>query len=435
MLATRSSNVKFLSGPTPVVRTGVLLAGILLLGTNLLAQGVPTAKPEEVGMSGARLERIDELVQNYIDQNMLAGTVTLVARKGKVVHFEAHGYRHKEEGIPMDKDTIFVIMSMTKPIASTALMILFEEGHFLLNDPISNWLPEFADLQVVRGGRRGAAEASAIAEQARRITVRHALTHTTGLRRAPRGGGRAQNIVESITRAASQPLSFNPGDRWSYGNSTDIVAAMVEKISGESLDEFVRTRIFEPLGMVDTHYNVPESKVNRKSAVYSPNREQGNQIALRSPPRHTPATAVFHGTYGLSSTAADYFRFHQMILNGGELDGVRILSPHTVSLMITNHIGDLSVTLKGPGYGFGLGYSILMDAGKSAEPLSPGTFGWGGAWNTYFFVDPDEDMLGIFMSQLTSYRHIPVRPRFASLASQAIIEPNREKPVIKGFHR
>lgn len=417
------------------LKTLGLFAVVALPAAGLHAQALPTAKPEDVGMSSARLDRIDKLVQDYIGKNMLAGTVTAVARKGKVVHLKAHGFRHKEENIPMTTDTIFVIMSMTKPIASTALMMLFEEGHFLLNDPVSNWLPEFADPRF-GGSRFGVAEAStAELASARPITVRHALTHTTGVRAAGRGGGQVGNIVESINRSAARPLMFNPGERWSYGSSTDIVAAMVEVISGESLDEFARNRIFEPLGMVDTHYNVPESKTNRKSAVYSPDSARGNQIALRSAPRHVDPTTVFHGTYGLSSTAGDYLRFHQMILNGGELDGVRILSPHTVSLMITNHIGELPVSLKGPGYGFGLGYSILLDSGKSAEPLSPGTFGWGGAWNTYFFVDPDEDMIGVFMSQLTSYGHIPVRPRFASIASQAIIEPNRTPPVIKGFHR
>ena len=418
-----------------------LLAGLTLtvsLSGSLIAQGLPTAKPEDVGMSSERLARIDRLLKGYIEDNMLAGTVSLVARKGKVVHFEAHGYRHKEEGVPMDKDTIFVIMSMTKPIASTALMMLFEEGHFLLDDPVSRWLPEFAGLQFASGGgRRGAVDASASAEpqRARPITIRHALTHTTGLRSAPRTGPRPANIVEGIARATARPLAFNPGTRWSYGNSTDIVAALVEVISGQSLDEFVRERIFDPLGMVDTHYNVPESKVNRKSAVYRPVEEQGYQIALAYPPRNTPPTTVFNGTYGLSSTAADYFRFHQMMLNGGELDGVRLLSPHTVSLMITNHIGETGVSLVGPGYGFGLGYSILMDSGKARLPLSPGTFSWGGAWNTYFFVDPDEEIVAVFMSQLTSYGHIPVRGKFASLTAQAIIEPNKTPPAVKGFHR
>ena len=226
-----------------------------------------------------------------------------------------------------------------------------------------------------------------------------------------------------MRQTAGLPLNFQPGTRWQYGRETDFVAVLVEKMSGMTINEYLRERIFRPLGMKDTHYNVPKTKEDRLAAVYAP-KEDGT-IRLRYPPRHREPTTYFPGTYGLSSTAADYVRYLQMLLNGGELNGVRLLSPKTVDLMISNHIGDLSVSLRGPGYGFGLGFSVLLDAGKSKEPLSPGSFGWGGAYCTYFFVDPVEELIGVFMTQLSPNRHTSVRTQFTVLASQAIIDSGR----------
>ena len=258
----------------------------------------------------------------------------------------------------MPKDAIFTIMSMTKPIVSTALMMLYEEGRFLLDDPISKWLPAYADKEVVLNDVPQPRREAAV----RPVTVRHVLTHTSGLtlNRTLRPGqsrsARPATLAEMIDGAADIPLNFHPGDEWQYGASTDFVATLVEKISGETLDDFLRARIFEPLGMTDTQYNIPRSKVDRVAAVYQPSGPNNTIELFRAPEFREPHT-YFGGQAGLSSTAADYFRFHQMMLNGGELDGVRLLSPRTINLMISNHIGsDKPVYVRGPGYGFGLGY-------------------------------------------------------------------------------
>jgi CubicO group peptidase (beta-lactamase class C family) len=227
-------------------------------------------------------------------------------------------------------------------------------------------------------------------------------------------------LRDRVKRIAASPLNFQPGEKWEYGSATDIVAALAEVMSGMNMDDFFRERIFKPLGMNDTHYNVPESKWGRRAIVYMPQKD--GPLEARPATKPQPMT-VFGGVAGLSSTAADYFKFHQMMLNGGEYNGVRLLSPKTVDLMITNHIGEgVLVNLKGPGYGFGLGYSTLMDAGKASESLSPGSFGWGGAWGTYFFVDPVEELIGILMVQITSYNHLNIRQDLGTLATQAIIE-------------
>ncbi|MFP6617212.1 MAG: serine hydrolase domain-containing protein, partial [Candidatus Hydrogenedentota bacterium] len=398
--------------------------------------GVPTAQPEKVGMSSDRLERLSSVMQGYIDDNLLAGTVTLVARKGKVVHFEAQGFRDIEANDPMGKDSIFVMMSMTKPIVSVALMMLYEEGHFLLDDPITNWIPELGGKKVLNG-----VESRVSAE--RPVTIRHVLTHTSGLdpnrdqlSDDERAYLRREATVEkTLLKRATLPLNFQPGERWQYGSSTDYVALLVERISGESMDDYLRERIFEPLGMLDTHYNVPESKVDRVAAVYRPS-EADKTIELAYAPSYREPTTYFPGTYGLSSTAADYFKFQQMVLNGGELNGVRLLSPKTVNLMITNHTGDRSIYIRGPGYGFGLGYSVLRDPGLAKEPLTPGSFSWGGAWGTIFWVDPAEEMIGIMLTQITSYRHLTVRQKLAVMATQAIIESySSESPPVMGYEK
>jgi len=288
---------------------GSLSIILLLSGAagQLAAQGdLPIAKPEAVGMSSKRLERLHAFIQDYIDTNQIAGAVTLVARKGKVVHFEAQGWRYKEESLPMEKDTIFSLASMTKPIVSSALMMLWEDGN-MLDDPISKWLPSYAKKEVLD-------PLSNTRTPARPITVRQVLTHTSGLSLEP--GPRPKTLLEEIERSAPRPLAFQPGERWQYGASTDFVAALVEKISGMTVDDFVRQRIFEPLGIRDTYYNIPREKASHVAAIYKPDKD-GKITLLRKPEYHEPTT-YFPGTAGLNGTAADYFRFSQMLLNGGE---------------------------------------------------------------------------------------------------------------------
>ena len=419
-------------GWRPVVQATVVailtLAGqmVLTFPSTAQAQHLPMTQPESVGMSSKRFERLDAAMQRYIDADMVAGTVTLVARKGEVVHLKAQGHRYIEGNDVMPTDAIFVIMSMTKPIVSTALMMLFEEGYFLLDDPISKYMPEYADMEVLVETEGGVRRVQAD----RPITFRHVLSHTAGVdpsrdllsedeRAIPR---RAPTLEETLVARAPLPLAFHPGDEWRYGSSTDYVALLVERISGQRLDRFLQERIFEPLGMVDTHYNVPASKVDRVAAVYSPSGP-GNTIELRGEPGTREPTSYFGGVAGLSSTAADYFRFSQMILNGGELNGVRLLSPTTVNLMITNHTGDLPIYIKGAdAYGFGLGFSMLTDPDKSRQALTPGTFGWGGAWGTVFWIDPAEEMVSILMMQISSYGHFTLRQDFPNLVMQAITD-------------
>ena len=363
-----------------------------------------------------------------------------MARQGKIVHLKALGQRYIEGNEAMPTDAIFVIMSMTKPIVSAALMMLYEEGYFLLDDPISKYMPEYAEKQVLVETEGGMTRAPAD----RSITFRHVLTHTAGVDPSRSSlseqerelAGRKATLEETIVARASLPLAFHPGDQWRYGSSTDYVALLVERISGQRLDQFLQERIFDPLGMVDTHYNVPDSKIDRISAVYDPSGP-GRTIELRSAPGPDRPTQYFGGVAGLSSTAADYFRFSQMILNGGELEGVRLLGPTTINQMITNHTGDLPIYIKGAdAYGFGLGFSMVTDPAKSRQALTPGTFGWGGAWGTVFWIDPTEQLITIMMVQVSRYSHLNIRQDVANMAQQAIIESlHSGKQAIRGYEQ
>jgi CubicO group peptidase (beta-lactamase class C family) len=413
------------------------------------AAGLPTAKPEDVGMSSERLARIRTAMQRYVDKGLVPGVVMMVARQGKVVHFDAVGYRDAENKAPMTTDTIFRVASMTKPIASVALMMLYEEGHFLLNDPIAKFLPEFKEMKVaqVASNEERTGTPYKLVPAARPITFKHVLTHTAGFANSYRGitlpeftktfqQGHKPNetIGDAVKRLATLPLNFHPGDAWEYGNATDVVGRLVEVISGMTLDEYMQKRIFAPLKMTDTYFYLPQSKLDRFAAVYQPDEKNGNKIKLLEAPtaesRYVKEPHVyFSGAGGLVSTANDYLRFHQMMLNGGELDGVRILGRKTVELMTTNHIGNLPVWLTGPGYGFGLGYRVMKDVGQAGIPSSVGEYGWGGAFCTYFWVDPQEELIGIMMTQVIPYTHINIRQEFQVLANQAIVDGARSKPA------
>ena len=418
--------------------TGVLLAIAAIGGLRPSAQtDLPLAKAETVGMSSKRLERARTYIKEYIDTNQIAGAVTLIARKGKVVHHEAQGWRYKEENQPMQKDSIFTLMSMTKPIVSTALMMLWEEGRFMLDDPISKWLPAYKNQKVLVDGK--------LIDPARPVTIRHVLTHTSGLSLAPPGTPppgtpisvtrepRPATLAEAVDRAAAYPLAFHPGDRWQYGDSTDYVAILVEKMSGMTIDDFLRTRIFLPLGMRDTHYNVPKEKVGRVTAVYRP--DENGKISLFRKPEFREPTKYFPGVAGLNGTAGDYFKFAQMLLNGGEYNGQRLLGRMTVNMMLSNQIGSgKSVYVRGPGYGFGLGGGVLQDPSKAADALSIGTWTWGGAWGTIFFIDPVEELIPIMLIQITSYSHFNIRPLFSVIASQAVVDSLADqRPKVAGY--
>ena len=393
---------------------------LLTLLLSAIAQATSPLTAQLIRPTADALDVMDQRIRARMADENIPGVLIGVASRGQLVHVQTYGMANVELRVPVSDSTVFEIGSISKQFVTTAIMLLVEDGRLGLDDSIHEYLPDLPSEWLG-------------------VTVRQLLTHTSGvdpdrrpltqeeLDQLPGFQNRGRlTLEESILRRANLPLNFQPGERWQYGSSTNYVALLVQRISGQNMDDFLRERIFEPLGMYDTYYNVPESKVDRTAAVYSPGED--GKIKLRRAPEYRE-TKYFGGVAGLSSTAADYWRFHQMILNGGEFDGVRLLSPKTVDLMITNHIGDLEVTLRGPGYGFGLGYSMLTDPGKAKESLTPGSFGWGGAYCTYFFVDPAEDMIGIFMTQISPYRHLDVRQQFSTLATQAIVESWRDRPA------
>lgn len=384
------------------------------------AQMLPKAAPESVGMSSARLERLDATLQRYIDDHMLAGVVSLVARDGKVVHLSALGSRYIEGDQPMTTDDIFVIMSMTKPIVSTALMMLYEEGYFLLDDPISKYAPQFADKEVVVEGQGGPVHVPA-----RPLTFRHILTHTSGvdpdrdlLTDAERAmAGRKATLAETMAARGPLPLAFQPGDEWRYGSSTDYVAYMVEQISGQRIDEFLQERIFGPLGMHDSFFFPDQARRPRLAVCYKfqdggLHRQPGGVSDLPSAPKY-PAPEG-----GLYSTAQDMAAFHQMVLDDGVWHGRRILSRASAEVMTEVHTGDLET--KDAGFGWGIGWHVVRDARGTLGLLSPGTFGHGGAWGTYGFADRSKDLVAVLMMQHEGRNEQHIRQVFTAMVNAAI---------------
>ena len=421
-----------------------LVALVIFSGTALTVSaqnddpGLPVADPESVGMSSERLARIGPAMQRYIDDGLVPGTVTMVARRGKVVHFESRGYMDVDSGKAMRPDAIFRIASMTKPITSVALMMLWEEGAFQLRDPVSKFIPDFTDQKVSSSSDASGNTGQLIPAQ-RPATIRDMLTHTAGMANSYRGntsyyssqaGVRADDTLESyIARLAAMPLNYHPGEQWQYSAATDVVGRLVEVISGQSLAEFFEERIFQPLGMEDTHFYLDDDKGGRLMAQYTPGPDN-NRIVLDDPGNEqsrwisSENKQVFRGAGGLVSTPHDYMRFQQAMLNGGELDGVRLLSPNTLDLMMENHTGDLPLWLPGPGMGFGLGWAVVEDRGEAATPLSEGSVYWGGAYCTLAWIDREQELVGILMTQVRPYTHLNIRQDFQVLAHQALLEMN-----------
>jgi len=429
-----------------------LLFFLLFLASSVWAQGLSTAKPEEVGLSSERLSRIDNVMKDYISQNKVAGVVILVTRHGKVAYLKSFGMMDIEAGKPMRNETLFRIASMTKPITSAAIMMLYEEGHFLLNDPVSKYIPEFKNPKVLISTMKGKEEQPETVPAKREITIRHLLTHTSGIgysffnsrlqpiyREAgvPDGAIAIDSTIgEKMKILAGLPLNNHPGETQEYGLSVDVLGYLVEVISGMTLDEFLRERIFNPLKMKDTHFFLPQKKRDLLAALYEPTRdggikkypdgvvERGTFRFSASFPYEGPKT-YFSGGSGLCSTISDYVRFLQMFLNGGKLDGVRLLSRKSVELMTINQIGDLA--LKAGGFGFNL--SIATDLarpglllGKSDAIGSVGRYGMGGIFFTMCWVDPKEELIGIMMSQMYPWGHLDLSAKFEVLAYQAIID-------------
>ncbi len=394
-----------------------------------------TSAPEKVGFSASRLERINAGMQRYIDQKKIAGIVTLVARRGSTVHFEKFGLRDIESNKPMELDTIFRIYSMTKPITSVALMMLFEHGLVRLTDPVTKFLPEFKNVKVwVNEGE--------LADPTREITVQDLLRHTAGL---SYGGYEETHVPvdklydqvdlfdtkitleEMVRRIADLPLIYQPGQVWHYSVATDVVGRLVEVISDMSLAEFFEERIFQSLGMEDTTFCVPPEKVDRFATLYGPT-EKGNLEVLDTVTGGDFFNVrLYAGGHGLVSTTADYLRFAQLVLNKGELDGVRLLGPRTVELMTANHLPLALLPMAMgeelmPGFGFGLGFSVMMDVAQSGMMGSVGLHGWGGYANTHFWMDPQEQLVGILMLQYLPGGTYPVTEDFRTLVYQALID-------------
>lgn len=413
------------------------IAALLLLPLAALAADLPleVTRPEDVGMSADRLQRVSAHLQRYIDAGEISGAVSLVARRGKVVHYQAQGYADIASEKPMEKDAIFSLASMTKPVASLAAMMLLEEGRFLLDDPIYKWLPEYEHMQVAvpnKPNERGG-PGYRLVPAVRPITIRHLLSHSAGLPSGTSGvtmddyrklrelRSPEKPINEYVTALAGLPLNFQPGDAWEYGPATDVLGRLIEVISGQPLDEFFAQRIFKPLGMTDTFFYLPKDRLPRQVTAYK-RGENGLEVLDR--PRAVPEDGKsFSGAGGLSGTAADYLRLSQMFLNGGELDGVRLLSRKSVESMTVNQIGDARLWQNQyPGYGFGLGFRVRLELGRSPTLGSVGEYGWGGAYGTYFFIDPEEELIGILMIQLIPYDHLNLRPEFQNMVNQAIVD-------------
>ena len=437
------------------------LTGTLLLATVLApalwAQGLPSVAPEAVGLSPDRLTRLEQVIQGYVDRHQVSGAVTLIARRGSEAHLRAYGMADEADGRPMQTDAIFRIASMTKPISSVAVMMLYEEGRFRLNDPVSMYLPQLASLDVLHVTDTLTGAYDVVPSEAS-VTIRHLLTHTSGIgyrflgsptfapsheqrvlsglyADAGIGDGLAEHagtIEGLVTRLGQLPLMHQPGAAFTYGLNVDVLGRLVEVVSGMAYDEFLQSRIFEPLGMKDTYFYLPREKAGRLASLYSPSSNGMMEVEGTVGDRYLTYSATystgeqrtyFPGGAGLASTARDYSRFLQMMLNGGELDGARLLSPITVELMTTDHIGNLPSGRVPPGSdGFGLGFAVMASPSSTGDLLgSEGAYRWGGFFNTLFWVDPREELIGVLMTQVFP-NTTDIQDKFRIMTYQSIVE-------------
>ena len=425
--------------PHAITRLAVVLVLALVgLGAPVNAQhdsdhggrDLTLADPATVGLSAERLERLDAGMQRLVDQGKLAGIVTMLARNGKVAFVDSIGVQDVESSTPMSSDSIFLIYSMTKPITGVALMMLYEEGKWQLNDPVSQFIPEFAGLDVHVGERIDGS--LAVEPAARAMTMRELLTHSGGLDygfddHAVARAYREHGVLDAdaplqamIDKLSDIPLRSQPGTEWHYSVSVDVQGYLVEKLSGQPFDEFLLTRIFEPLGMVDTAFFVPVGELDRAARIHT-TAEDGT-LALSENPVRTLSPAGPSGGGGLYSTAGDYLRFMQMLLNNGELNGVRLLSPRTVEMMRTNHLLEQPLDTRPRGRGFSLGFEVVTDAAAAGEPYADGTYRWGGAAGTWFWIDPVTDLTFVGMIQHFGEAAGEVQALSRNLVYQALVD-------------
>jgi CubicO group peptidase (beta-lactamase class C family) len=397
----------------------------LLSASFLLAQPLPLSTPEKEGFSSSRLARLHQSLEQSVLDNKPPGAVSMIVRNGRIVDWRAFGRRDVEAGLPMEKDTIFLVYSMTKPVTSVAVMMLVEEGKLSLSDRVDQFIPEFKDLKVYKGGTP---ERPDLAPPERPMTVKHLLTHTAGF---TYGWGNdnvseiyrkarpleAASLKEFIGRAAKLPLIASPGEKYEYSIAIDILGYLVEVVSGMPFDRFVQERIFDPLKMRDSHFVVPAEKRARQAKIYS--LRDGRLTAQRG----LDARGVPYGGMGLYSTIGDYARFAQMLANSGQLDGVRLLSRKTVDLMMMNHLAGLArPTIGGDDSdGFGLGGSVRIAPAKSGRPGSEGLFGWDGAASTRFRVDRKENLVYLLFTQWMPF-DTPLLNKLETLVYQSLAD-------------
>jgi CubicO group peptidase (beta-lactamase class C family) len=395
-----------------------------------------TVAPDKVGFSPSRLDHIRTLMQSYVDKGKLPGAVTLIARRGQVVHAECFGMRDIEARKPMRLDTLFPIFSMTKPVTAVAMMILYEEGRFQLFDPLSRFIPEFKDVKVALMTTEAGID---LTEPEREITIRDLLTQTSGLVSDAWLAPPLAKLVEEIglyrpeitlqeytQKIVKLPLIHQPGKAWRYGESPEVLGYLVELISGMSFDAFLKQRIFEPLGMDDTGFCIPEAKRERLAKLYGFSETGGLVEKVESAPRLIPSS-IPRGGFGLLSTAPDYLRFAQMLLNKGELDDTRILGRMTVEYMTRNHLPKELLPIQPfpgwflNGYGYGFLFGVLVDPVQAGILGSEGEFYWGGL-NTIFWIDPKEELFALLMTRLEWPNHVPIYYDFRTLTYQAIVD-------------
>ncbi|MDG2175195.1 MAG: serine hydrolase [Gammaproteobacteria bacterium] len=400
----------------------VVLTSLFIFSAALQAQDFSRSQPGRLGFDPERIDHLDSMLQSYVDQGEIAGSVTLILRNGRIAYSDAKGMQDIETGTPMAQDSIFRIASQTKAIISTAIMILHERGQLKISDPLSNYFPAWADAKVGVINDEGELELEGLN---RPIFLRDLLTHTSGIGYGNWIGGNPTllsawgdagfngwyfaseevPIGELITQMAALPQFAQPGQQWIYGYNLDILGGIIEVASGRPLNEFLADEIFTPLGMDDTQFYLPQEKADRLATVYQGKAGGGIEPAPQvgsifgqgdyvNGPRTT-----FSGGAGLLSTASDYAKFLQMTLNGGQLNGARILSPKTVALMVTDHIATIGFN---PGEGMGLGFSVLKDLGARGTPGSVGEYGWGGAYHSTYWVDPVENIVVVYLSQILS---------------------------------
>jgi CubicO group peptidase (beta-lactamase class C family) len=386
-----------------------------------LAGEIPQAKPEAVGMSSAKLAKVSQAVGKMVEDKKVAGAITIVARKGKIVHFETYGMRDIESKKPVEKDTIMRFYSMTKPITTVAAMILFDQGKFKLDDPLEKYLPELKGLKVQNGEKTS--------EPKRKVTIRDIMRHSSGFTYGLFGNTRidqmyrkanilgSRNLKEMVTKLGKIPLRFEPGSRWHYSVSSDVLGALVERVSGMGLDAFFKKHIFTPLDMRDTGFSVPKGSVERFSSCYRPQMRVEDKYSTSHYTRRP--RGMLSGGGGLVSTARDYMRFCQMLAGKGQLQGKRILKARTVEMMTANHLPDGMTTFRGGGVGFGLGFSVqIKDRGAAAHA---GEYGWGGAASTHFWISPKDDLVVIALSQYKPFSS-KLKQLVKPLVYQAIVK-------------